>query len=312
MISVIVLSKNNGNTLDKCLKSIYDSEGEKEIIVVDAHSSDATPKILLKYAGKIEVIYDEGKGIGIARNLGVSHAKGRLICFVDADAFCSADHFVKIRECLSNDLEVGVIHVESVERISGSLPLTQRLEGKLRLARRAANYGLSHGELFAVGCFISLRRKVFEDVGGFWTFPPYGADDSDFSIKAVAKGWKIGRIRLKSWHRHRTSLKEWLREIWGLGKGRACWIKKWGKYIAKRTSKQSVFSRFFENYPLALAVAAYILSPIIASRYVIKTKTLAFYPFYITRQHVSLFGFLWGLATWARKITPVASETRIE
>ena len=44
MISVIVLSKNNDDTLDKCLKSIIESDGEKEIIVVDAHSTDDTPQ----------------------------------------------------------------------------------------------------------------------------------------------------------------------------------------------------------------------------------------------------------------------------
>jgi len=98
MISVIVLSKNNGDTLDACLNSIINALGEKEIIVVDAHSSDNTPSILEKYREKIKVVYDEGKGIGIARNIGVKASKGDIICFVDADAFVSKDHFIKIKD----------------------------------------------------------------------------------------------------------------------------------------------------------------------------------------------------------------------
>jgi glycosyltransferase involved in cell wall biosynthesis len=61
MISVIVLSKNNSDTLDTCLNSIINALGEKEIIVVDAHSSDNTPSILEKYREKIKVVYDERK-----------------------------------------------------------------------------------------------------------------------------------------------------------------------------------------------------------------------------------------------------------
>jgi glycosyltransferase involved in cell wall biosynthesis len=61
MISVIVLSKNNGDTLDTCLNSIINALGEKEIIVVDANSSDNAPSILEKYREKIKVVYDERK-----------------------------------------------------------------------------------------------------------------------------------------------------------------------------------------------------------------------------------------------------------
>lgn len=80
MISVIVLSYNSSETLDRCLSSIIDSYESKEIIVVDAHSTDETPKILKKYEDRVKVIYDEGKGIGIARNLGVKASNGEIIC----------------------------------------------------------------------------------------------------------------------------------------------------------------------------------------------------------------------------------------
>ncbi|MEM3641427.1 MAG: glycosyltransferase family 2 protein, partial [Candidatus Bathyarchaeia archaeon] len=181
MISVIVLSKNNGDTLDKCLSCIINSYGDKEIIVVDAHSSDNTPRILEKYRGKISVIYDEGKGIGIARNLGVSHSKRDIICFVDADAFCSKDHFVKIKELFDKNPEIGVIDVHPYEKISGNIPYVQKMEAKIRFLRIKSRYTLIKDEkLMAAGYFISFRRKVFDDVKGFWSFPPYGADDNEF------------------------------------------------------------------------------------------------------------------------------------
>ena len=115
MISVIVLSKNNVDTLDACLNSIINALGEKEIIVVDAHSSDNTPSILEKYREKIKVIYDEGKGIGIARNISVKASKGDIICFVDADAFVSKDHFIKIKDYFEKHSEISIINVKGSE-----------------------------------------------------------------------------------------------------------------------------------------------------------------------------------------------------
>ena len=307
MISVIVLSKNSGDTLDKCLRSIIESEGEKEIIVVDAHSTDNTPQILRKYRGKIKVVYDEGKGIGIARNIGVKHSKGDIICFVDADAFVSKDHFTKIKRLFDEHPEVGVVHVDASEALSDDLPYVQRMEAKLRQIRKGSPYALSKGEsLLAVGYFLSFRRKVFDDVRGFWEFPPYGADDNDFSMKALLKGWKLGVIKLRSWHRHRTTLKELLRRMFGLGKGKACLIIKWRKNpLFKRVYKNRLLSKLAENYQLLLVTAAYILSPIIAARYAIEARNSSIYPFYVVIQLANFAGFLWGLATWAKKMSPV-------
>ncbi len=77
-VSVIVLSKNNGRTLGQTLLSILKSRTPpgwyKEVVVVDAHSSDDTPAILSLFGEYVKVVYDEGKGIGIARNLGVISA----------------------------------------------------------------------------------------------------------------------------------------------------------------------------------------------------------------------------------------------
>ena len=103
-ISVIIPSKNNGDTIEQCIKSVLSAEYEdKEVIVVDAHSQDRTKLILEKYRHKIKVVYDEGKGIGASRNLGVIYSKGEIICFVDADAFVSRNHFKRIVEAFKKD-----------------------------------------------------------------------------------------------------------------------------------------------------------------------------------------------------------------
>jgi glycosyltransferase involved in cell wall biosynthesis len=304
MISVIILSKNNGDTLDACLKSVISSLGEKEIIVVDAHSSDNTPSILEKYKNHIKVVYDEGKGIGLARNIGVLHSKGDIICFVDADAFVSKDHFVKIKECFDRHPEVGIVNVKAKEIVSERIPYIQRMEAKIRLLRGKSRLAFSKGEgLLAVGYFISFRREVFDDVKGFWEFPPFGADDNDFTMKALAIGWKMISISLNSWHRHRTSLRKLLKEMWMWGKGKACLIVKWRRHpLVKVGYKQSLLTKLIKSDPLLLTIAAYAISPVIALRYAIEGRSLSIYPYYVVRQYASFLGFMWGLITWAKKL----------
>ncbi|MEM0057355.1 MAG: glycosyltransferase [Candidatus Bathyarchaeia archaeon] len=302
MISVIVLSKNNGDTLDACLKSIIDSFGDKEIIVVDAVSTDNTPKILEKYKGKIKVVYDKGKGIGIARNIGVSHSNGEIICFVDADAICAKNHFVKIKEYFDEHPNTGIINVVPEEKISGEIPYVQKLEAQIRLIRRMER-SIVGGSLLATGYFMAFRRKVYNDVNGFWEFPPFGADDNDFTLRALAKGWKFASIKLESWHRHRPTLRALLKEMWMLGKGKACFIAKWRNHpLIKVGYKHSLLTRLLGTDPIYLTIVAHVFSPFIGLKYAIRGKSLSLIPFYIVRQYTYLLGFLWGLGTWAKKL----------
>jgi glycosyltransferase involved in cell wall biosynthesis len=309
MISVIILSKNNGDTLDACLKSVVNSLGLKEIIVVDAHSSDNTPSILEKYKNYIKVVYDEGKGIGLARNIGVLHSKGDIICFVDADAFVSKDHFVKIKECFDRHREVGIVNVRVKEIVSDRVPYIQRMEAKIRLLREKSKTVFSKSEdSLATGYFISFRRKVFDDVGGFWEFPPFGGDDYDFQLKVLAKGWKMAWISLDSWHRHRISLKELLKEMWMWGKGKACFIIKWRKHPLVSVGFRRSFVTKLIKEPMLLAIVAYVFSPFLAVKYTVASRSLSIYPYYVVRQYAFLFGFLWGLNTWAKKLVKMSGH----
>jgi len=300
MISVIVLSKNNAATLDACLSSIIKSDGKKEIIVVDAHSEDGTPKILQKYRGKMKVVYDEGKGIGIARNLGVKHADSDILCFVDADTVVSKDHFVRILNVFENSPKVGVITVGGIEK-PGVKSKVEKMECLLLSARRIAKQEMDAP--FAGGCFLSIRRETFNDVGGFWRFPPFGDDDTDFALRARMKGWAIGRVKTASWHQPRVSLREIAKEMKGWGKGKACWVKKYGNNpLVLRDYREKKFWNLLGRNVWVYTVITYLSAPILALRYVSKSKRFSLIPYYTFRQYAYLFGFLLGWITWAKKV----------
>lgn len=91
LISVIVPVYNVARYLDKCIDSIVKQTYENlEIILVDDGSTDQSGSLCDKWAKKdarIKVIHKENGGLSDARNVGVRHALGAYIGFVDSDDF---------------------------------------------------------------------------------------------------------------------------------------------------------------------------------------------------------------------------------
>ena len=85
-ISVIIPSYNCGRYIREAVESVLaQSIRPDEIIVADDGSTDRTAQVLSPYAGRIKYVYQENRGEPAARNLGLRHAGGELIAWLDAD-----------------------------------------------------------------------------------------------------------------------------------------------------------------------------------------------------------------------------------
>lgn len=89
MVSVIVPVYNVKPYLDKCLKSILKQSYKNiEIILVDDGSTDGSEKLCDEYAhnyDNIKVVHKKNGGLSDARNIGLQHALGQYVMFVDSD-----------------------------------------------------------------------------------------------------------------------------------------------------------------------------------------------------------------------------------
>jgi glycosyltransferase involved in cell wall biosynthesis len=89
MISVIVPVYNVEAYLGKCLNSIIaQTYTDLEILLVDDGSTDRCGEICDQYAKldhRIRVFHTENHGLSVARNVGLDHALGQYIGFVDSD-----------------------------------------------------------------------------------------------------------------------------------------------------------------------------------------------------------------------------------
>ena len=99
MVSVIIPAYNTEKYIERCLKSIIDQEYKKlEIIVINDGSTDRTLSICKEIAlgdERIQIIDIDNSGVSKARNEGLRLAKGKYVCFIDADDYIEKDYIKK-------------------------------------------------------------------------------------------------------------------------------------------------------------------------------------------------------------------------
>ena len=79
--------------LDSALSQTFK---DLEVIAVDDGSTDSCPEILREYARRdyrVRVLHQENAGQGIARNVGVRHARGEFLTFLDSDDVVPLDAY---------------------------------------------------------------------------------------------------------------------------------------------------------------------------------------------------------------------------
>ena len=96
LVSVIVPVYNAEKYLPACLDSLLaQSLTDFELLLVDDGSRDASGAICDEYAvrdSRIRVFHIPNGGVSAARNLGLDHARGEFVVFVDADDRVMPDH----------------------------------------------------------------------------------------------------------------------------------------------------------------------------------------------------------------------------
>ena len=108
LLSVIIPVYNKESYIKACLDSIFQAVSNDknlvEIVIVNDGSTDKSGAICEEYAAEhanIRLFHKENGGVSSARNLGLQHAAGRYIAWVDPDDLVSPDWFEKINAAIA-------------------------------------------------------------------------------------------------------------------------------------------------------------------------------------------------------------------
>ena len=119
--SVIIPVYNVENYLSRCIDSLLaQNYVDLEILLIDNGSKDQSGQICEDYAAQfsnITAYHIPNKGVGSARNFGLSKAKGEFIRFVDADDYLVGNLFSDVESQLDSQLDLLVFsYYNSIEK----------------------------------------------------------------------------------------------------------------------------------------------------------------------------------------------------
>lgn len=115
-VSAVVCTLNSISGIERCLKSLR-TAGVQELIVVDANSTDGTREVAEKLADK--VLTDPGKGLGMARNIGIEQTTKPLILNMGSDNVLPVGQLGKMIQCLEQTNQGNLQGVSAQTLIEG-------------------------------------------------------------------------------------------------------------------------------------------------------------------------------------------------
>ena len=101
--SVVIPVYNVKEYLEKCVQSVLAQHSDEyEIILVDDGSTDGSGELCDALAArtpeKIRVVHKTNGGLGDARNVGLEHARGDYLVFLDSDDYIDETMFAELSE----------------------------------------------------------------------------------------------------------------------------------------------------------------------------------------------------------------------
>jgi GT2 family glycosyltransferase len=209
-LAFVILTKNSGRTLEKCLDAVakLKDEFEPEVIVVDAGSTDNTLNIVEKYREElnIKVLYDGGRGLGYARDIGWRASSADYIVMLDSDVIVNRNFLRKAVELLQQDERLGAISakLKPTSLDKGWVGKFQEKNLAIHLHHLDPPYPAEAVALHTA-CTV-FRRKALEEVGGFDAYFNLAKEDSDVSYRIRKAGYKLSYLNIYALHLERARI----------------------------------------------------------------------------------------------------------
>lgn len=180
--STIIPVFNRVDLVAKTLESVFKQDFvDHEIIIIDDGSTDGTYEVLEKYTNRIKLFYQENKGPGEARNLGIHHAKGKYVVFIDSDD-------LSFPWTLST-FEKAIKTYKFPSFIAGRAIYFQNASDLPEIKFQSFNaecfsdfYASANRDLPFLTSTVAVKRTTIQEVGGFTTQRING-EDNDLWLK---------------------------------------------------------------------------------------------------------------------------------
>lgn len=235
-ISVIILTTDNQcDTTLRCLAALTPLPRDIEVILVDNGSADnAADKVSALYPGIITMRNNRNLGVACGRNIGIRHASGDYIMFLDNDTIPSVNALNALAGYLDSHPSCALVAPRLIDRDGNVQRSFRPYPGLLEKIRSAIGVisdivppckvpDTPVSPLYVIGAAQLVRRSVFDRIGPLDSRIFYGPEDADLCLRiwqssigsviclhdvVITHDWRRASRRLFSplWWKHLRSL----------------------------------------------------------------------------------------------------------
>ncbi|MFF3441215.1 glycosyltransferase family 2 protein [Streptosporangium sp. NPDC002721] len=216
LVSVVVPNYNYATSLELCLRALQEQTYRPiELIMVDDGSTDDSVAVAERLG--VRVVHTErNMGVAGARNLGITHARGEILVFVDSDVAAYPDAVEVAVGMLAADPRLG-----AVCSIHDPEPL---IRDSLVEEYRALQYyywtASSEGPIsFLFPAMVAMPRHVYDEVGPFNT-RLRETEEVDYGHRLTQRYDMVLTSKVRSRHDHDDELSKLLRKLFKRGRAR--------------------------------------------------------------------------------------------
>ena len=198
LISVVIATRNRGAAVIRAIESIVPGQGGAdgnrfELIIVDQSDDDSSEVAVAPYLCCPRIRYHKAssRGLGEARNEGMTIASSEWVAFTDDDCVVQPHWFSELQRACSVDSRISIVFGNVLEGHHDHAAgfITSYVRKGSYVARSLAQKHHVEG----IGACMALRKSVWADLGGFDPLLGAGsrfhaAEELDFVMRALEAG----------------------------------------------------------------------------------------------------------------------------
>lgn len=178
-MSVIIPVFNGQGSLRDCLEAVFQSTYRNfEVLVVDDHSTDASPNIAQQFPCRL-IVMGQNAGAAAARNRGAAASRGDLLVFLDADIVIERDTLEKMASVLCRRPDISALFGSYQKN---TIP-TNFLSTYKNLLHHYTHQTSRTDAVTFCGGFGAIRKNTFLQFQGF--------DESRRSLEDIELGYRL-------------------------------------------------------------------------------------------------------------------------
>jgi glycosyltransferase involved in cell wall biosynthesis len=228
-LSVIVATFNRKRELQDLLASLATQTlppVQFEVVVVDDGSSDGTnlfvETTIKKASFTIKYYYQQNKGPGKARNLGMERASGDVLIFIDSDCILPPEYLSTVHRAFE---EQKIDAYGGPDRTAENFPAWDKavnytLTSFITTGGLRGSEGTTLARYYPRSFNMGFKRALYERIGGFGSIYQYG-EDIEFSHRILESGARVAFLPdAYVYHKRRTNIRAFAKQIYKMGRAR--------------------------------------------------------------------------------------------